>query len=489
MTEYTSSPAAIEQYRSARARTADWVTVHHNDPSNFLSPSVPPSLIDDSDDGMSTPSDSDFSSHSVPPRMMLKYPDGRPDIPISESAGYSDETRTSSRDRDRRKELDGWSGSSPYAASPTMPPPHPSYASGHAATRSRATSHPHSSFPPFASQPSASTVLMVPPPPQASYYPAPETIQIHPSGSGPYSPYTPVDPQGQGSGSQRSKSMHSSRSKRSTPSHPPLQMIYTPPIPPALPSNPVSPARSHFSQQQQPREILAPSPIYAYSNKPEITDSERIPEPDLEQTPTPGPGDAIRERHAQLGSHSSSRLQAPANHTHTLSKSSSGSGGRGNKPPSIVYAPSKHSSSASFNYGPPVITKHPPHPAAVPMQRTPSQHPSAHLPESSRHSSRQRAHSPSRSQPPPTKKVPTSQPLIPSYSDPTYNRDHYTTGASRYYTTVNHGGHKSSSRHGYDRYGRAPSPDERGHRGGGYTYDDRQRDSRSSGSTYYVIPS
>lgn len=174
---------------------------------------------------------------------------------------------------------------------------------------------------------------------------------------------------------------------------------------------------------------------------------------------------------------------------HTLSKSSSGSGGRGNKPPSIVYAPSKHSSSVSFNYDPPVITKHAPHPTAVPMQRTPSQHPSAHLPEPSRHSSRQRAHSPSRSQPPPTQKVPTSQPLIPSYSDPTYNRDHYTTGASRHYKPPHHGGQRSSGRQAYDRYGRAPSPDERGHRGGGYTYDDRQRDSHSSGSTYYVIPS
>lgn len=487
MTEYTSSPAAIEQYRSSRSRTADWVSRHPNDPTFFVSPSVPPSLIDDSDDGMSTPSDSDISSHSLPPRMMLKYPDGRPDIPISESAGYSDETRTSSRDR--RKEVDGWPGSFPYAGN-LMAPPHSSHPLHHTSIRSHATAYPHSSLPPIASHSSSSTMLMVPPPHQTSHYPAPETIQIHPSHPNPYSPYTPVDPHPEGSGSQRSRSMHSSRSKRSATNHPPPQMIYTPPNPPPNLSNPVSPARSQFSQHQQPREIVSPSPVYAYANKPELTETDRIPQPDPASTPMPAPLDTARGQTSHSGSHSNSHgpPPAPSHHSHSLSKSSSGSGGRANKPPSIVYAPSKHSSD-SYNYNPPVITTHPP-PSAVPMQRTPSQHPSSHyrqpLQPSSHHTTRSHPQSHSRSQPPPTKRIPTSRPIVPSYSDPTHDRgDRSVHDSSKNYNTYDHG-RQPSDRQTYAQYGRAPSPEERGGRRG---YDDRQRDSHSSGSTYYVITS
>src|SRR5882762_470534 len=85
MTEYTSNPEAVAQYLNGRNRTARWVTTHTNPSVSLASPSIPPSLVSDSDDGLSTPTDSDDSSHSLPPRMFLRYPDGRPDIPISES--------------------------------------------------------------------------------------------------------------------------------------------------------------------------------------------------------------------------------------------------------------------------------------------------------------------------------------------------------------------------------------------------------------------
>lgn len=481
MTEYTSSPAAIEQYRSARARTADWVTHHTHEPNYFVSPSVPPSLINDSDDGMSTPSDSDFSSHSVPPRMMLKYPDGRPDVPISESAGYSDDTRTSNRDR--RKEVDGWAINSPYAAVPVTP-----YQSSHPSRRT--ATHPHATphYPPTTSYPSSSTVLMVPPPHHASHYQAPEEIQIHPSQGNPYSSFAPATPRAHGSGSLPSKSMHSSHSKRSTTSHPPLQMIYTPPQPSSHPPIPVSPTRSHHTQNDRPREILSPSPVYAYANKPELAD-DRVAEPETQKTPIAVPTEFPRGRTSHSAAHTSSRSQVfPASHhSHSLSKSSSGStgGDKGHKPPSIVYAPSKHSSSASYSYNPPLITTQSPY-SAVPMQRTPSQHPSSHHQQPSHPPSHRtthgRSHSQPRSQPPPSQRLPASQ-MIPSYSDPTHNRDRSVHDGSRYYTPRPHD-HHANGRKIYEQY-------DRGGRGREERYapDDHYRDSHSSGgSTYYVIP-
>jgi hypothetical protein len=80
MTEYTTSPQAVQVYRSSRERTEHWVRSHSPYHSQFHSPESPPSVVGDiefeerdSDDG---------SSHSLPPKMMLKYGDGR-DIPIS----------------------------------------------------------------------------------------------------------------------------------------------------------------------------------------------------------------------------------------------------------------------------------------------------------------------------------------------------------------------------------------------------------------------
>ncbi|KIM86277.1 hypothetical protein PILCRDRAFT_816226 [Piloderma croceum F 1598] len=84
MTEYTSSPEAIQEYMSAKERTAWWI--RHQPPDERYSPSAPPSERDelDTDAQSNTVYESDAeSTHSVPPKMLLKYGDGRPDIPIS----------------------------------------------------------------------------------------------------------------------------------------------------------------------------------------------------------------------------------------------------------------------------------------------------------------------------------------------------------------------------------------------------------------------
>ncbi|KAJ3569399.1 hypothetical protein NP233_g5070 [Leucocoprinus birnbaumii] len=80
MTEYTTSPEAYQEYMSARDRCVRWVQTHSSDADGFYSPSIPPTEIE----GLipsSPPSDAG-SSHSLPPKMVLRYNDGRPDIPI-----------------------------------------------------------------------------------------------------------------------------------------------------------------------------------------------------------------------------------------------------------------------------------------------------------------------------------------------------------------------------------------------------------------------
>ncbi|KAI0685741.1 hypothetical protein BC835DRAFT_1248657, partial [Cytidiella melzeri] len=86
MTEYTTSSDAIREYLSARERTAMWVNRHTGHVANetVLSPSVPPSIISDSDAPSYGPTDSDDESErSIPPRMVLRWADGRPDVTIS----------------------------------------------------------------------------------------------------------------------------------------------------------------------------------------------------------------------------------------------------------------------------------------------------------------------------------------------------------------------------------------------------------------------
>lgn len=87
MTEYTTSSEAIREFLTARDRTAHWVGQHSGSDPGFLSPSSPPSILSDSDTPTYGASDDDddgaSSSHSLPPRMVLRYGDGRADVPIS----------------------------------------------------------------------------------------------------------------------------------------------------------------------------------------------------------------------------------------------------------------------------------------------------------------------------------------------------------------------------------------------------------------------
>ena len=186
MTEYTTSSHAVREYMSSRDRTARWVQTHSPTESEFYSPSLPPSVID----GLvpsSPPSEAD-SSHSTPPKMVLRYNDGRPDIPIPHpgpamgkqgSRGYRNSTQTSSsRMRSgSSSESPGFNPSSrrdPESSSPEEIRILPS--SGQVPISSRPSSHVRSKSLPRSSlrqQPSAPDAPFIPPPhlqTQTPYY-------------------------------------------------------------------------------------------------------------------------------------------------------------------------------------------------------------------------------------------------------------------------------------------------------------------------------
>lgn len=108
MTEYATDPEAIQEFFHARDRCANWVNVHSQG-MHFMSPSSPPSILSDSDAASYGPSESDTSSaHSLPPRMLLRYEDGRPDVPISHDRHSPTQSRAhpqSSRHRSRSGSL------------------------------------------------------------------------------------------------------------------------------------------------------------------------------------------------------------------------------------------------------------------------------------------------------------------------------------------------------------------------------------------------
>lgn len=69
----------FQESRTSRDRTARWVQSHAPYDGGFYSPSFPPTHLD----GAYLPPPSEVeSSHSIPPKMVLRYNDGRPDIPI-----------------------------------------------------------------------------------------------------------------------------------------------------------------------------------------------------------------------------------------------------------------------------------------------------------------------------------------------------------------------------------------------------------------------
>ncbi|KAF9479267.1 hypothetical protein BDN70DRAFT_698295 [Pholiota conissans] len=101
MTEYTTSSQAYREFMASRDRTARWLSeMSGAGPAEFYSPSVPPSVLD----GLvpsSPPSEAD-SSYSTPPKMILRYGDGRPDVPIPHTGGMG--RAGSKRHRDPRSQ-------------------------------------------------------------------------------------------------------------------------------------------------------------------------------------------------------------------------------------------------------------------------------------------------------------------------------------------------------------------------------------------------
>ncbi|KJA24303.1 hypothetical protein HYPSUDRAFT_53893 [Hypholoma sublateritium FD-334 SS-4] len=87
MTEYTTNPQAVREYMSAQQRTARWLqgVAGRSEGAACYSPSAPPSILEDALVPSAPPSDAD-SSHSSPPKMILRYGDGRPDVPIPHAA-------------------------------------------------------------------------------------------------------------------------------------------------------------------------------------------------------------------------------------------------------------------------------------------------------------------------------------------------------------------------------------------------------------------
>ncbi|KAI0046404.1 hypothetical protein FA95DRAFT_1573169 [Auriscalpium vulgare] len=434
MSEYTSDPVAVEAYLASRARTANWIATLG---PTVSSPSVAPSLVSDTEDGLSSPDDdSDAeSSHSQPPRMVLRWPDGRPDVPVSHPQAAQQ-----------------WSA--PHKPQQQQP------LSSHtqrSRSASQAAGYPPSN--PYIRHPPSVGALYIPPPPPPVFSPQPETIQIHPSPTrsqlgrpaypsptsahsthpaypsptSAHSAHPPPAP----SASSRSRSMHSNGSSTRG-----LQMIYTPPAP----ASPASPS------------IVSPSPVYAYPNA-----GARGANPEEDSTPTPHYPQQSQQHSTYGGSmrrpatshhtghhaphHApSSAHRSPSHHSHSSSHSHSQHSSHGHhshassshRPPAIVYAPAAHAPDSGYSYNPPRI---------LPSHSNPSNHSAdayGTYPHDGPHAPRK---------------------LGPSISDPTTSR------ARGRLLEV---------------FSRTPSPSlhPKGRRGM-----DDDGDSVSSGSTYYVIPS
>ena len=120
MTECNTSPEAIEVFKSSKERTAYWVDSYSPHHGQFHSPDSPPSVLEELEERESD----DDSSHSLPPKMVLRYGDGRADIPISHwhyENGHEPHRRPSSR---ARPHTTYHSHDRARSATDAHPPPH-----------------------------------------------------------------------------------------------------------------------------------------------------------------------------------------------------------------------------------------------------------------------------------------------------------------------------------------------------------------------------
>ncbi|EPT02160.1 hypothetical protein FOMPIDRAFT_1048172 [Fomitopsis schrenkii] len=460
MTEYTSNSEAIREYMSARERTALWVDAHSPNGTvpAFVPPSYPPSIVTVSDAPSYGPTDSDEeSSHSLPPRMVLRYNDGRPDIPITTE--YNPHNGTHSR------------------AAPKMhsaePRTHPTHGRSRSGSYAPPVSHVPSQVPPrhvqslsYASQ-TVMEPLAMPEPPRS-----PESIVVLPSRQG---------SQNTQSTSQTSQNLHHPPQPHHTPSpsfDAPLQV----PLPPSTLSQiPQQSSRfggaSRHSSHPSLHGIASPSPRRAF-------DPSQIPlpasSPPLSQSqshaqhyaqPLPGAATSFAPHPP------SSRVQSQLPYTYS--------------PPAIIYAPSsKHSRS---HYAPPAIVYSPSATHHAPSRHAPSMTYSRSdpLPHTAHH---QRAGSGSSAYQPGQGSMRSRRPgpTIPEEEDPRV--------AGRYDRSVERERGRSRSRGRSVARTRTPAesvmyledhelpPPPRGQTPSDAFEDDDERATQASGSTYYVLP-
>ncbi|KAH9836276.1 uncharacterized protein C8Q71DRAFT_797073 [Rhodofomes roseus] len=337
MTEYTSNSEAIREYMSARERTAQWIHAHSPTGTvpTFMTPSYPPSMNSDSDAPSYGPSDSDESSHSLPPRMVLRYNDGRPDIPIA--TDYNPHSGTYSRPAPKMR-----------SAEPRATPTHRRSKSGpYAQPAQHGPSHVpsrHAQSLSYASQPVVEPRAM-PEPPRS-----PESIVILPS---------------------RESSQNTQSTSQTAHSQPPVnapQPRYPSstydaalqvPLPPSTISQiPQQHSRfgtaSRHSSHPSQHGIVSPSPRRAFdpSQIPLPASSPPISHSHSQPLPAPAPRAAT-----SFAPHPpSTRVQSQLPYTYS--------------PPAIIYAPSsKHSRS---HYAPPAIVYSPSATHHAPSRHAPS---------------------------------------------------------------------------------------------------------------------
>lgn len=442
---------------SARERTALWVNAHSPNGTvpAFVPPSYPPSLVTDSDAPSYGPTDSDEeSSHSLPPRMVLRYNDGRPDIPITTE--YNPHSGTHFRAAPKM-----------HSAEPRTHPTHRRSRSGSHATP---VGHVPSQVPPrhvqslsYASQPVMEPLAM-PEPPRS-----PESIVVLPSRQG---------SQNTQSTSQTSQSLHHAPPSHHQPSSS-FDAALQVPLPPSTISQiPQRPSHfggaSHHSSHPSQHGIVSPSPRRAF-------DPSQIPlpasSPPLSQSHSqPLPGPTPRAATSFVPHPPSSRIESQLPYSYS--------------PPAIVYAPSsKHSRS---HYAPPAIVYSPSATHHAPSRHAPSMTYSRSdpLPHTAHH---QRAGSGSSAyqsgqgsmrlrRPGPT--IPEEDPRIVGRYDRTVERDR---GRSRSRgRSVARTRTPAESVMYVEDHELPPPP--RGQTPSDAFEDEDERGTQASGSTYYVLP-